>query len=270
LLIRDLSHLGGVIFPVIFLNLQPITGFPWAIRVIAFVQLFCVLVALPILWQLSLPPAGKARQLIHWHAFKQPAFSSHFVSGFLVFMAYLVPLVYISPYSVQVLKQTSSTAYYQLAVSNATSAFGRIGSAWLSLKVGGPNVLVFSLLSSSLLIFAWIGVESSAGFWVWCTVWGFCSGIIVSVNPVVVAHPTISHSPAVLGTRLGMQWFSTSFGFLIGVPIAGILLQDTADIRIGYERLQIFGGAIMLGGAAFFSVPYWAIHKHNRRSPSQS
>jgi hypothetical protein len=120
-------------------------------------------------------------------------------------MAYLVPLVYISPYSVQVLKQTPATAYYQLAASNAASAFGRIGSAWLSLKVGGPNILVFSLLSSSLLIFAWIGVTSSAGFWVWCCVWGFCSGIIISVNPVVVAHPTISHSPAVLGTRLGMQ-----------------------------------------------------------------
>jgi predicted MFS family arabinose efflux permease len=169
------------------------------------VQLFCVLVALPILWKLSLPPAGKARQLIHWHAFKQPPFTAYFISGFLVFMAYLVPLVYISPYSVQVLKQTPATAYYQLAASNAASAFGRIGSAWLSLKVGGPNILVFSLLSSSLLIFAWIGVTSSAGFWVWCCVWGFCSGIIISVNPVVVAHPTISHSPAVLGTRLGMQ-----------------------------------------------------------------
>jgi hypothetical protein len=62
--------------------------------------------------------------------------------------------------------------------------------------------------------------------------------------------------------------FSTAFGFLFGVPIAGSLLQGSANVRVSYEHLQIFGGAIMLGGAAFFSVPYWAIHKHNRATDS--
>lgn len=259
-----------MIIPIVFLRLQPTIGFPWAIRVIGFIQLFCVVVALAILLQLSLPPAGKARQFIHWHAFKQVSFSSYFISGFLIFMSYLVPLVFLSPYSVEVLKQSPETAYYQLAVSNAASAFGRLGSAYVAPKVGPSNTLIFSLTSSCILIFAWIAVQNSAGFWAWCAVWGFCSGVIISINPVVVAHPAISHSPAVLGTRLGMQWFSTSFGLLVGIPIAGALLTTASDIRTSYMYLQIFGGAIMFAALAFFMPPWYAIRKRNHEDAKSS
>lgn len=259
-----------MIFPIVFLRLQPHIGFPWTVRILGFIQLACTLVALPVLFSQPAPKPGPPRSLVHWYAFKQLPFTSYFVSGFLVFMAYLIPVVYIPNYGVSVLGETHSIAYYQLAASNAASLFGRLGAAAVSQKLGAPNVLMFSILSSAVIIFSWICVTTSAGFWVWCVFWGFCSGILISINPVVIAHPVISEGPNVIGTRLGMQWFPTGVGFLIGSPIAGSLLSGVVNTRTAFVHLQIFAGAIMTGGGAFLVLPLLAIFRHDAKAKARS
>lgn len=71
-----------------------------------------------------------------------------------------------------------------------------------------------------------------------------------------------------IGTRMGMQWFATSVGVLIGAPIAGVL--DGHGGGNGYLGLQAFSASIMTGGALFLLVPVFAAWRYDRgRKESQ-
>ncbi len=54
------SCTGGLVFPAIAEKMFPTVGFPWAVRTIAFVQLFCVIIAGLILKASLDPPIFKA------------------------------------------------------------------------------------------------------------------------------------------------------------------------------------------------------------------
>ena len=104
-------------------------------------------------------------------------------------------------------------------------------------------------------------MDSLAGFVVFCVLFGFCSGVLISANPVVAAHHEISPSPSVIGTRIGMQWFASALGVLVGAPIAGVLGSDGSAGT--FHKLQEFSGAIMAVGFLFVLVPVSAIRRHD-------
>ncbi|TAQ89916.1 hypothetical protein B7494_g1762 [Chlorociboria aeruginascens] len=257
------SGASGVLFPIIFIRLQPRVGFPWTIRVLAFIQLACCLVALPLLFLGKAPPRPKnPRSIIHWEALKEYTFSAYAVANFLLFMGYFIPIFYVPFFAIQALGTSLELGFGLLAVLNGASAFGRIGSSLMSRKLGASRLLVSAVAISSVMLFGWIGVHNLAGFVVFCIFFGLFSGVLISANPVVVAHPVISPTPSVIGTRLGMQWFATSLGVLVGAPIAGAL---GADGSMGaFHKLQGFAGAAMAGGVLFLLVPLTAVWKYDK------
>lgn len=218
--------------------------------------------ALPLLFTGKAPPKPKVlRSLVHWDAFKEVPFSAYCVANFLVFMAYFIPLFYAPFFAIEVLQTSAELGFGLLAVINGASAFGRLGSSILAPKIGASKTLPFVVIASLLLLFGWIGVESLAGFVVWCVLFGVFSGVLISANPVVVAHHVISPSSSVIGTRLGMQWFATALGVLVGAPIAGVLGSDGS--AASFRRLQGFSGAIMSGGFLFLLVPLFAVWRYD-------
>ena len=179
-----------------------------------------------------------------------------------MFMAYFVPLFYVPFYAIDVLGTSTELGFALLAVLNAASAFGRLGSSILASRIGAPKMLPVVVLASAVLLFGWIGVSNLGGFVMFCILFGLFSGVLISANPVVTAHPVISPTPSVIGTRLGMQWFATSLGVLVGAPIAGVLGADgSAD---AFHKLQGFSGAIMVGGFLFLLVPLNAVWRYDR------
>ena len=256
--------IGGVLFPVIFVRLQPRVGFPWTVRVLGFIQLACSATALPLLFVGPAPPKPKtSRSLIHWHALKEPATSAYGVANLLMFAAYFIPLFYVPFFAIQSLGTSIELGFYLLAVLNAASAFGRLGSSIISVKIGPSKILIAAVIASSILLFGWIRVHNLGGFVVFVILFGAFSGILISANPVVVAHPVVSPSPAVIGTRLGMQWFATSIGVLVGAPIAGALAGRDGS-REAFQKLQGFSGAIMAGGAMFLLIPLTAVWRYDK------
>ena len=221
--------------------------------------------ALPLLFIGKAPPKPKApRSLIHWHAFKEIPFNAYCVANFLMFMAYFIPLFYVPFFAIEVLQTSAELAFGLLAVVNGASAFGRLGSSVLAPKIGAPKILPSVVFASAILLFGWIGVDDLAGFVVFCVLFGVCSGVLISANPVVVAHQVISPSPSVIGTRLGMQWFATALGVLVGAPIAGVLGSDGS--AGAFHKLQAFSGAVMAGGFLFLLVPLSAVWRHDSKS----
>jgi Na+/melibiose symporter-like transporter len=88
---------------------------------------------------------------------KEKTFSAYCVANFLIFMAYFVPLFYIPYFASAILGTNRDFGFYVLAALNGASGFGRLGSAVVAQKLGAQNVLLFSVVASTILIFGWTG-----------------------------------------------------------------------------------------------------------------
>ena len=95
---------------------------------------------------------------------------------------------------------------------------------------------------------------------------GFSSGVFVSGNPVVAAHPQIS-SLAVLGTRLGQLWLCAGVAALVGTPIAGALINTaTGD----FLNAQIFVGCVLAGASFVLLYPVFNLNAYDKKSKAES
>ncbi|KAE8146866.1 putative MFS monocarboxylate transporter [Aspergillus avenaceus] len=255
------ASIGGVIFPIIFIRLQPRIGFPWTMRVMGFIQLACSCVAVPLFTATAQPRHGSPRQLIHWNALTEWSFNAYGIANFFMFMAYFIPLFYDPLFATDVLHTSTDMGFYLISILNAGSVVGRLGSAMLTKRLHAGIILLTSLVASVALIFAWIGTGTLISFAVLCSLFGIVSGVLISVNPLVIAHPVVSPTPEMIGTRMGMQWLFSSLGVLIGAPIAGII--EGHGGANGYLGLQTFSGAIMAAAAIFVTVPLLAVWRYD-------
>ena len=227
------SSLGGVIYPVIFRQLQPRAGFGWAARAVGFVALATLLVPLAMMKMRMRPPAR--RKMVDAAAWAEPAYALFGAGQFFGFMGMYVPYVYLQSYAVGRGAAGADLAFYLLAVVNAGSVFGRVVPNFLADRTGPLNMMVPTAAATAVLLFAWIGIDNEPGLIVFAILFGFCSGTFVSLPPVTVV--TLSPHLGVVGVRLGMTFFLTSLGLLVGAPIGGAILQH------GWAGLQAWGGA---------------------------
>ncbi|KAJ5781222.1 monocarboxylate permease [Penicillium paradoxum] len=93
------TAVGGIIYPIIFSQLQPKLGFGWATRVLGFVTLVELLIAMAIMLPATKAKrSNKFRSLLDPTAFRDPAFMAFCVALFLMWIAYWVPSSYSQPF----------------------------------------------------------------------------------------------------------------------------------------------------------------------------
>ncbi|KAI2991325.1 hypothetical protein CBS147482_9028 [Aspergillus niger] len=217
------ASIGGTVFPILFIRLQPLIGFPWTARTLAFIQIACSCVAVPLLIATTNPKPSPPRQLIHWHALKEWSFNAYAFVNFLFFVSYFVPLFLLPSFAQSTLHTSADLSVYIVSIFNASSTISRIGCPLLVSRFGPSKVLYTSMAGSAVILFGWTGVHTIAGCIVFSVFLGIFTGSFIAVTPVLMAHPVISPTPSVIGTRMGMQWFAVSLGALIGAPIGGAL-----------------------------------------------
>ncbi|EAU30844.1 predicted protein [Aspergillus terreus NIH2624] len=255
------SSVGSVIFPIMFRQLQPKVGFPWAVRCIGFINLFLGIVTIVILCRRP----GKrtvARSLIERKALTEAPFMLLSVSLLLVMLGYYVPIFYIPSFARAALHTSKSLSLYMVSIVNAASAFGRTVPYLAGTRVKPIAILFFCTAAAMVAIFTWIAVSNVPGFIVWACYWGFLSGVLVTAPTSIVAHPTFCPDSNYLGTRMGMMWGISSFGSLAGTPIAGALVNlDEAN----FLRAQIFGGCMMLGAVMLQVWPTMCVFRYDKK-----
>ncbi|GAB1211309.1 hypothetical protein ATERTT37_000422 [Aspergillus terreus] len=255
------SSVGSVIFPIMFRQLQPKVGFPWAVRCIGFINLFLGIVTIVILCRRP----GKrtvARSLIERKALTEAPFMLLSVSLLLVMLGYYVPIFYIPSFARAALHTSKSLSLYMVSIVNAASAFGRTVPYLAGTRVKPIAILFFCTAAAMVAIFTWIAVSNVPGFIVWACYWGFLSGVLVTAPTSIVAHPTFCPDSNYLGTRMGMMWGISSFGSLAGTPIAGALVNlDEAN----FLRAQIFGGCMMLGAVILQVWPTMCVFRYDKK-----
>lgn len=176
------------------------------------------------------------------------------LSLFFIFIGLYIPFFYMPLYATEKLHTSESLGFYLLAILNAASIFGRIIPNIMADKYGSLNVLIPFILVAGGLIFAWIGIHNLAGVIVFCILFGFFSGSIVSLPPTALV--TLSPDLSVIGTRMGMCFSFAGLGLLIGNPIAGAILAG----RSGFTGLKAFSAATVIAGFVCM-VMAWLKHK---------
>lgn len=300
LLTHHISCPGGVVYTACFQSLLPKLGFPWTVRALGFLAAGVFATALPALLLSTTKdndlqheasesttcaqnlPNQPSAHFFDTQALRNGPFLAYSISSLLIFLAYLVPFFYIPLFAQAILHMSRSLSYWVLAISAATSIFGRLLSAYLAKRIGIMMVWTAATTISGCLCLSWIAIQSASaliafsGLYgthlsrsrlnVWgveraqcprltlaCSSTGFFSGALVALPPAI--FPRICTWPEKLGTWMGMGWLSSGVAFLVGSPIAGALL-DTSWRNQEYNFLatQLWSGLLLLSGAGSLLV----------------
>lgn len=243
------TGLGGIIYPIVFRHLEPQIGFAWTTRVIAFISLVTLTIAVLVLcWRK--PEKQPPRSLFDFAAWRELPFVTYSISTFLTFTAYWVPWFFIPLYGQFAVGATATFSAYLLSITNATGIFGRLMTPLLQRRLSPLQVLVSVHILGDILIWSWIGIgHSFGGFVAFCVLWGLFSGPMAVLPAAAVAE--LSPSLDVIGTRMGMVWAVSSIGNLIGTPIAGAVSNPKRD---DFQGGQIYSGTCMAASTVLIAT----------------
>ncbi|KAJ7262738.1 major facilitator superfamily domain-containing protein [Mycena haematopus] len=239
------ASVGGTVVPIAMRRLLDEVGFPWAVRILAFVVLFCMICGF-VCCSTRLPPR-KARRVLDFSVFHDRAYC------FLVFGASLVGLGLYAPVSYGVTYAVAhgvsqDLAFYSLSILNALSLLGRLLPNLIAQRIGPINIIIVACTLAGVLDIVWASVQSTTGILVFNAGFGFASGGYVSVVPAAVA--SLGANPQDIGLRLGMAFFSASFFWLASSPVQGALIK----LHGTYWPAAVFSGAIVLAGVVMMVV----------------
>ncbi|OCK86333.1 MFS general substrate transporter [Lepidopterella palustris CBS 459.81] len=237
---------GGVIYPIVFHQLQPKIGFAWTTRVIGFIILATILVPNTVM-KVRVLPAQK-RAILDLPAFKEIPYTVFIIGGFIGFMGLYMPFFYVQLYAIRDNITNANFAFYLLAILNSASIFGRIIPNILADKIGPFNVLIPAAGISGIICLCLIPIKTTASLIALCALYGFFSGGFVSLPPTIIVHLSLKNRGKI-GTRLGMCFGIIAFGILIGAPIGGVILGSH-----GFTSIWVFGGVLMVSGSCIMGL----------------
>ncbi|KAK0612631.1 major facilitator superfamily domain-containing protein [Bombardia bombarda] len=247
------SSLGGIVYPVVFYNLIDQVGFGWSVRALGFIALATLLI--PVFFMKMGVKPVKPRAILDWTAFTDWPFALFSVFSMVGYVGLYTMLFYISYYALETRITSPALSFYLVPILNAASMFGRTLPNALSDKTGPINLLAPGAIICGALTYAMIGVHSLAGVVIITLLYGFFSGVFISLPPVCFVRLTKDKSK--VGTRIGMGMATLGFGVLTGGPGGGgVLGTDPSDLR--WTSLWAFGGTMAAGsGLLLLGLRFW-------------
>ncbi|RDX40833.1 MFS general substrate transporter [Lentinus brumalis] len=244
------SASGGVIMPIILGQLIPRVGFPWAVRIIAFVVMGCLVVScLTVRTRLPLSGHFTWRTAIDFGGWKDPRYTLATIAAFLLFYAFFVPYFYIQIYA-NFQGVEPGIADYLVAILNAMNVPARILPAIFADRYGTLTVFVpVAAVCSVLLLGLWLPSRNSASIIAFAALYGLFSGGFSSLLPTYIASISPRES---LGARLGSVYMVVAVATLAGTPTGGALLKEVDQKH--FNALIIFAGALTTAGTVVLAI----------------
>jgi MFS family permease len=239
------SGLGGIIYPIMFHKLQPNVGFPWAIRIWGFVILFGLSIPVLVMRMRAFP--SQKRPMLDLPAFKSMPYTLFVIGCFFGFMGMYAPYFYVQLFAIHYDIVRPSLVFYLVPILNSTSIIGRIIPNFIADYTGSFNIIAPCAMITGILTLCLIPIRSTAALIVFCLLYGFFTGSLVSLPPSVLIG--LSPNKGLIGTHMGMAFGVTACGLLIGTPIAGVILDAK-----GFAHVWIFGGVLTLAGGVIMWI----------------
>lgn len=253
--------IGGILFPVIILRLEKKIGFDHSLQIIGLVCTVLCLIAVGTI-RTRLPLNKKAGATIDILALRDKVYATTTAAIFFLELALFIPVTYITSYA---LHQgfSEDVAYEMLVLLNASSIFGRALSGYFADRWGRFRVMVLTSAACTLITFFWLFADGNKSLIItYAVAFGFSSGSIIGVTPVCVAQICRTED---YGKRYGTTYFIVSFGTLVGIPMAGAILEAGRGSGANFTGLILFCSAVFGAGLLCFVIAYGMAVRWNFR-----
>ncbi|KIL66135.1 hypothetical protein M378DRAFT_75791 [Amanita muscaria Koide BX008] len=248
------SAVGGTLHPIMLNQLfhNGENGFKIGTRASAGMNL-CVLLIAVLLMKPRWPPKKQDNNLLtNVKVFlREPAYVFTGLGTAPALLGMYFPLTFLQLYAVK-RGINPQLAFYSLAILNGSSAFGRIIPNLVVHKFGNLNVLIVCVMSSVIMIFSMLAVNSTAGIVIFCVIYGFLVGAYVGLLGPLFAN--LAKNQSEIGARIGICFAFTGIGGLVGNPIAGALLSSSYD---WWKAILFAGLAVSLAAASFTTARHF-------------
>ncbi|KFX97535.1 hypothetical protein O988_04815 [Pseudogymnoascus sp. VKM F-3808] len=258
------SSMGGVIWPIVLnelLNTHDVS-FGWSIRAVGFIMIPLLIIAIVTVVSPLQTKHHSEQTLAQEIEVKRPKQDLSIAKDptFIILCAGLAisvlgmysPMFYITTYA-RSLGHPIDISFYLVSILNGSSLFGRILPGLLADRYGHFNLCALAGLASGITSLCWTAAKSIPGLVVWCLVYGFTSGAILSLQASCAGSLATRETQ---GTALGFLMGALALTSLFGTPISGVLVGS-----YGYLSLSLFAGASLVVGSILI---FWARLRLNK------
>jgi len=199
-----------------------------------------------------------------WELAKRWTFILQLFAAFFQAAGNIIPLYYLSTYSVYVLGFSPTAASMLLAGNNAVNSVARVSMGLLGDYVGRQNTLVICVVISGISPLAlWLDA-SRQRFLVFVVIYGMVSGGYSALLPTTIAE---IYGREQYSSANAAIYFVRGLGALVGAPVAGALLgsqpgtgkqtRTPAELRTPFNKIAGFDGVLLLIAAVCVVFVRW-------------
>ncbi|KAI1387557.1 MFS general substrate transporter [Hypoxylon trugodes] len=246
------SSVGGIIYPILFRQLNDGVGSEWTCRVFALMNGVLLLAACLITKPPPKPEEEDSEpETFDWKVFRDWKLLLLGGCALLLNMVVDVPYFYIPSFVQDKIRLPSGVEDSLLAGMNGSSLIGRILLSLLTRYLRPVVIWQFTILASCILLFCWSLAINLGGIIAFAILYGVCVGGLIALIPPSVRD--LNPDPNTIGSRLGLVEAFEGIGFLVGPPIAGAI----RDSPTGYLGISLLCGSLYLGLFFILGIFTW-------------
>ncbi|KAJ2399013.1 hypothetical protein GGI23_002906 [Coemansia sp. RSA 2559] len=212
----------------------------WALRITGLITI-AVCGSLSPLMVLRVKPK-KRKSIADFSVIRDKRFILLFFSALLGASGFYMPFFFMPTYTVVTFKMSERWGTNVASIMNGASIVGRVAIGLLGDKIGALNTLTIATLASCISVLVlWLPFKEFGTLIAAAVVFGFSSGAIVSLIPVVTANTFgVRRLPSIMGFIM----IGYAFGVLVSSPPGGAIL-DKYGHGTKFTGLIIYGGAFL-------------------------
>ncbi|KAK7045204.1 MFS general substrate transporter [Favolaschia claudopus] len=237
--------IGATVQPIILRQLISKLGFPWAMRILAFILLL-MLVVTNLSIKRRLAPNKTPGGLLGLQTYHNIPFVVFNICSFITGLGLFTMLTYISSSAIE-FGISPNFAFYLVAIINFSSGIGRVTSGVLGDYYGPMNIMTIMTAIAGCATIAWPFCRTIARITGISVLYGFSSGAWLALIGSAVGQMGDIED---LGRRLGALNTVAGIATLCGPPISGLFVES----RLGFISVGAFAGDALLVGACLIFV----------------
>ncbi|KAH9854291.1 MFS general substrate transporter [Lenzites betulinus] len=262
------SGVGGLVLSPVFHVLLTRLGIRWALRILGvwnFVLGIPISSVLTKKHGMAANVAGRTR--VSMAMIKRGTFILQSLGALLQAAGNMVPVYFLTTYSVSVLSYSSSTGSLLLAINTAVNSAARIGMGILADRVGRQNTMVLSVIFSGIAVFALWYDSDRVRFLAFIVFYGILAGGYNALLPTTITEVYGVQNYSSVNAFI---YFIRGLGALFGAPIAGVILgshqRGTGTtggmlnmnvLKNRYNEVAIFDGVLLLAAGVCVANVRW-------------
>ncbi|KAH3685619.1 hypothetical protein WICPIJ_003419 [Wickerhamomyces pijperi] len=247
--------LGGVVLPIMLRSLFARVGFEWAMRILSFISLFCLIIAVVLVKERFTTKGEENSIMVYLKVFdfqtlRELPFLFNILGAIFAEIATYSATTYLTSYAISK-GFSSSESILLVTLVNIGCIPGKIVTGYLADQLGRFNMIIIATLTTGVVNMAlWLPFGSNLTvLYVFAVIYGFTSGSIYSMIPVCCGQTCKTQD---FGKRYSTMYFFIAFGVLGGVPCGGAIISNGS--AKSYDWFIVFTFIVSLLSALFYGI----------------